>query len=144
MKHTRRPKAFSLIELMVAIFIIASCLLLVIGVFVFLFSSMQKGIDITTGVATSHMIMSKWIYEHYGSLNAGLVDSKYEIVNKVTYTYNIEVKACDADPKLMLVAMKVYWWDRYSRDAHGAGEFFATGYGNFSTDISRYVYKGEN
>jgi len=57
--NLRTRKAFSLVELMVAVFILSTSLLLVIGIFVVIFNSVQKGIDVTAGVSIGEMVLGK-------------------------------------------------------------------------------------
>ncbi len=141
--NVRTRRAFSLVELMVAVFILATSLLLIIGIFVVIFNSVQKGIDVTAGMSIGEMVLSKYIFENYSTLASGAGQSDVVRVNHVPYNYNISVSSVEGAEakKLFRVACKIYWWERGSRSAQGAGEYFAQGYGNYSADIIRFVYK---
>jgi len=140
----RTRRAFSLVELMVAVFILATSLLLIIGIFVVIFNSVQKGIDVTAGVSIGEMIMGKWLFNNYSTLAAGMTESDIVTVNKVPYNYIISVSSVEGTgmaDKLFRVACKIYWWERSSRSSQGASDYYAQGYGSYSADIIRYVYK---
>ncbi|MHC9540634.1 MAG: type II secretion system protein J [Vulcanimicrobiota bacterium] len=142
--NLRTRRAFSLVELMVAVFILSTSLLLIIGIFVVIFNSVQKGIDVTAGVSIGETIMSKWLFNNHSSLAAGMTESDIVTVNKVPYNYIISVSSVEGTgmaDKLFRVACKMYWWERGSRSAQGAQQYYAQGYGSYSADIIRYVYK---
>ena len=140
MKHPGRNRAYSIIELMVAVFIISTCLLLIIGMFVFIFNSTQKGIDLTAGVVAGEQFLSKYIYDNYNTL-APTSQSSTFLLNKVNYYYDLSVEALDPATELFRVQLTIYWWDPKSRMSQTSSEGFAQGYGAFKTDLVRYYYK---
>lgn len=106
-------RGFSLVELMVCIFIISSCLLLIIGLFTFLFNSSRKGLDLTAGISAGEMIMEEFLYNSKDELqtNGGLPieTSINKTVNGVTFLCDINVTS-PVYNKLRKVEATIYWW----------------------------------
>ncbi|MDQ7822702.1 MAG: prepilin-type N-terminal cleavage/methylation domain-containing protein [Candidatus Eremiobacteraeota bacterium] len=134
-------RGFSIIELMVAVFILSTCLLLIIGIFTFLFNSVQKGVDLTTGMAIGEMALNKYLWNNYGNVSSAGEVNQTETINKMPFYYNIRSEPVDADSRLLRVSCRIYWWEKGARSNTGAGEFYAQGYGMFAADIVRYVYE---
>jgi prepilin-type N-terminal cleavage/methylation domain-containing protein len=112
MRKTR--KGFSLIELMVAVFILSSSLLLIIGMFTFLFNSSKKGVDITAGTAAGEMILEEYLYSNqvaiYNMHNSPISTvNLIRSVNGVTFRCEIQVSTPAAD-SLRKVDATVYWF----------------------------------
>ncbi|GEM_PF-1101738 len=107
-------RGFSLIELMVAIFILSSSLLLILGLFTFLFNSSRKGIDLTAGVAAAELMMEEYLYKnsegassiYYDTLGKTVSDSK--TINGVKFHCDIAISAPAGN--LRKVDATVYWW----------------------------------
>jgi len=114
---------FSLIELMVAVFIMSSALLLIIGMFTFLFNSSKKGVDLTAGTAAAERIMEEWLYSNE-SMIYGLAGSSYTVdmvrppVNGVTFRCRIFVSSPAG--ALRKVNATVYWWVNADGSAIGS------------------------
>jgi len=73
-----------------------------------------------------------------------MTESNIVTVNKVPYNYTISVSSVEGTgmaDKLFRVDCKIYWWEKGSRSASGSQDYYAQGYGNYSADIIRYVYK---
>jgi prepilin-type N-terminal cleavage/methylation domain-containing protein len=120
-----QKRGFSLIELMIAIFIISCVLLLMIGLFTLLFSTSKKGVDMTAGIAAAEKIMEEYLYANDGAIkllsfsldSSGMgappkASSGTDSVNGVTFFYVIYVsRAKDVNtPKLRQVEETIYWW----------------------------------
>jgi len=104
-------RGFSLVELMVAIFILSSSLLLIIGLFTFLFNSSRKGIDLTAGVAAGELIMEQYLYIHESDIYNNTTGGTYsdsKTINGVKFHCDIVISAPVGN--LRKVDATVYWW----------------------------------
>jgi prepilin-type N-terminal cleavage/methylation domain-containing protein len=151
---------FSLIELMVAVFILSSALLLIIGMFTFLFNASKKGVDLTAGTAAAERYMEEWLYQNE-SMIYGLASSNYQVdmvkpaLNGITFRCRIFVSSPAA--ALRKVNTTVYWWVNADGSAIGAKSYrvqqadgswttvtTAQGkiaeYGNTYTTITKFIF----
>lgn len=143
MKETPEEKGFSLIELMLAVSIIATALLLFIGVFLAMFKSSQKGVDLTAGTVVAESVLSQYLYDRQemsGGLPVNLIDNVGSPVtgtatlNKTIFTYEITCQDVGTG-NLKKIDVIVWWW----QDA-GPRKEYKSGYGKLNVSISRLVY----
>lgn len=109
----KKKSGFSLIELMVAIFIISTTLLLVIGVFSMLFNATQKGIDLTVGTSAGESILEEYIYSNQETIrnNGGeaVEASINKTINGIQFLCRINVSE-SIHEKVRKINATVYWW----------------------------------
>jgi prepilin-type N-terminal cleavage/methylation domain-containing protein len=141
-----QKRGFSLIELMMAIFIISCVLLLMIGLFTLLFNTSKKGVDMTAGIATAEMLMEEYLYQQDSVMKAPTFAFTSELnasgtksLNGVTFTYYIHVsKAKDNNSvKFRQVEETIYWWQN---SAHTQGAAFAKSQGMTFTKITKCIW----
>ncbi|MHC9544421.1 MAG: prepilin-type N-terminal cleavage/methylation domain-containing protein [Vulcanimicrobiota bacterium] len=104
-------RGFSLVELMVAIFILSSSLLLIIGLFTFLFNSSRKGIDLTAGVAAAELMMEEYLYRGASDIYNSTAPSFYaqdRAINGVNF--HCEIVISEPKGNLRKVDATIYWW----------------------------------
>ncbi|MGV8122463.1 MAG: prepilin-type N-terminal cleavage/methylation domain-containing protein [Candidatus Xenobiia bacterium LiM19] len=104
-------RGFSLVELMVAIFILSSSLLLIIGLFTFLFNSSRKGIDLTAGVAAAELMMEEYLYRGASDIYNSTTGEFYaqdRAINGVNF--HCEIVVSSPVGNLRKVDATVYWW----------------------------------
>jgi type II secretory pathway pseudopilin PulG len=151
MRKTRcqfKNTGFSLVEVVLAIAIVATSLLLFIGVFLTMFRASEKGVDLTAATVVAESQLNKFLYwkqEQEGGLDGlGLVGDAVEPGgsgkvkhNTIEYTYEIKSRIADpAMPNLRKVDVTVYWW---GDDANPTVQT-KTGYGNLHVTLSKLIY----
>ena len=149
-------KGYSFLELMLSMTIILIAMISIIGLFVSLFKSSQKGLDLTNGMVVAESVMNQYIYDKQelsGGLYSNLTDNSAspftgttendygdELSHKTIYSYEIicrDVKTT-APLDLKKLDVTVSWW----RDPAKESEY-RTGYGRLTVHISRLVYTSE-
>lgn len=155
-KRSKLNNGYSLVELMLSMTIILIAMISIIGLFVTLFRSSQKGLDLTNGLVVAESVMNQYIYdkqEMAGGLYSNLTDNSAspvtgttendygdELSHKTIYSYQIicrDVKTT-APLDLKKLDVTVSWW----RDPEKESEY-KTGYGRLTVHISRLVYTSE-
>ena len=118
MKDNLEKEGFSLIELMLAVSIIATSLLLFIGVFFAMFKSSQKGVDLTAGTVVAESVLAQYLYDRQemsGGLPLNLVDNVGSPItgtttlNKTIFTYEITCQDTGTG-NLKKIDVVVWWW----------------------------------
>ncbi|MDQ7825628.1 MAG: prepilin-type N-terminal cleavage/methylation domain-containing protein [Candidatus Eremiobacteraeota bacterium] len=109
-----KEKGFSIVELMVAIFILSTCLLLIIGLFTFLFNSTKKGVDLTAGTAAAELMLEEFLYQNEAAIYSGTYGPSTPIsitksLNNVNYLCDINVSNA-VNNSLRRVDATIYWW----------------------------------
>jgi len=125
---------------MVAIGILATALVLVIGVFMLGLTASQKGADLTAGTVVAEFIMDEYIYgidftdmPNPAAGTAIQAGAGTYSLNNTDYSYSIDVTSIDTDLKKLDV---VVWWWAQSPDDPGR-----QGFGQLKTTLSRLVYR---
>ena len=107
-----KKRGFSLIELMVGVFILSSSLVFVIGIYGRLIKSSETSANITVGTSAGMKIMEDFLSENEGKyLKDGSVFGNMNI-NSVQYFYIIDVSSPvshSSDP-VKKVDVTVFWW----------------------------------
>ncbi|MCD4784384.1 MAG: type II secretion system GspH family protein [Candidatus Eremiobacteraeota bacterium] len=143
MKKPPEEKGFSLVELMIAVSIIATALLLFIGVFFSMFKSSQKGVDLTAGIVVAESALSEYLYDRQemsGGLSTNLVDNVGSPItgtttlNKTIFTYEITCQDVGTG-NLKKIDVVVWWWQDTALKKE-----FKSGYGKLNVSISRLIY----
>jgi hypothetical protein len=125
---------FSFLELMVSLSILATSILLVLGLFVHLFNASQKGVDLTAGTVAGESALQEFLYDtpwpaqRLASPYSGMVP-----LNNQSYLYYIYVQ--DLNTSLKRVDMIVTWWNR------SPDKTAKEGYGMLKTEIARLIYR---
>lgn len=144
-KIINRPNGFSLLELVFAIGILGLAILMVVGLFVNLFRSSQKGVDLTAGTTVAEAELNRFLYkqqETAGGLEAlpsgGSVADQGNVVSS-NQRYYYKISSSDAgSTELKKVDIVLWWWDgdRGQDDL----SYRRTGYGKLQVRMSRLVY----
>lgn len=147
-------------ELVISVGIISTAILLVVGVFTFLFKSSQKSVDMTSGTVVAESIMQdmmfRIMYDHttrvnfYNSDVAGMYASETAVevssrsYNGSQYFYTIYLTDCSglgsnsANP-MCKMSVVVNWWDQ----GGGIPGRSRSGYGTLAVELTRLiVYSG--
>jgi type II secretory pathway pseudopilin PulG len=139
----RTVSGFSLIELVLAVSIVATALLLFIGLFFTMFRASQKGVDLTAGTIVAESVLNQYLYdqqEKTGGLTVNLVDnsgSPYTgttSLNKTIFTYEITCQDTD-NTDLKKVDVQVWWWQ-----GDVAKQDNKEGYGKLNVKLTRLVF----
>lgn len=107
-----KKRGFSLIELMVGVFILSSSLVFVIGIYGRLIKSSETSANITVGTSAGMKIMEDFISENEGQpLKDGSVFGNMNI-NSVQYFYIIDVSSpvSHAPDPVKKIDVTVFWW----------------------------------
>ncbi len=155
-KRLKLNNGYSLLELMLSMTIILIAMISIIGLFVSLFKSSQKGLDLTNGLVIAESVMNQYIYDkqelsgglfsnltdNTASPETGTTETDYgsEFSHKTIYSYEIicrDVKTT-APLDLKKLDVTVSWW----RDSAKESEY-RSGYGKLTVHISRLVYTSE-
>ncbi len=144
----KNKKGFSIIELMIGILILSSTIVMIVGLYTYLFKVSQKGVDLTAGTAVGEKVLEEFIQEamtkpiektdggHYAkkvsALTSGNVFVGSKSVNSSKFYYVIEVSGDlnNSDYRLMKVDATIRWWDntggldslQTKSDAQGSNE----------------------
>lgn len=153
---------YSLLELILSMAIILVAMISIIGLFVTIFRSSQKGLDLTNGMVVAESVMNQYIYdkqEMTGGLYANLTDNTASphtgktkrdnpneeelwpgFSHKTIYTYKVVCTDVKTTPPLDLkkLDVTVTWWRDPARESE-----YKTGYGRLTVHISRLVYTSE-
>ena len=154
----KNDNGFSLMELMLSMAIIVVALVSIIGLFISLFRSSQKGMDLTNGMIVAETVLNQYLYDKqgmlgglYGNLIENVADPETgttsdselygeDFKSRTIYTYEIicrDVK--NSPPKdLKKIDVTVTWW----RDPDKEGEY-KSGYGRLVVKLSRLVYTSD-
>ncbi len=125
---------FSFLELMVSICILASSIMLILGLFVHLFNASQKSVDLTAGTVVAESVLQKYLYDTpFPPQNLAIPYSGVVQLNNQAYIYTIYVQ--DINSSLKRVDAVVTWWNRTPDRASKEG------YGMLKTEISRLIYR---
>lgn len=151
-------------ELIVTIGIVATAILLVVGVFTYLFSASQKSVDLTAGTVVAESIMQdmvlKIMYDDktketwYNADVAGAysnqttIESGIRSYNRAQFSYKIYLTDCaglDADGSnqptgfvgspMCVIAVAVTWWDQ----GGGVTGSARRGYGQLAVELTRFL-----
>lgn len=141
-------KGFSLIELMIAVAIMASAIILVVGVFVAGMKATQKSADLTAGVIVGEFALQGYvqgIFDKNFDTLIGNISGTYTL-NNVIFAYQIDVTDVDVDNskappvvKMKNLVVTVSWWGGDSNAARGAGD--EVSFGMLKTSLSRMIYR---
>ncbi len=107
-----KKRGFSLIELMVGIFILSSSLVFVIGIYGRLIKSSETSANITVGTSAGMKIMEDFLSENEGKALDDLSIFGNMNINSVQYFYIIDVSSPIShtpDP-VKKVDVTVFWW----------------------------------
>ncbi len=151
----KRQAAFSLIELLLAFSIIATALLLIIGIFTNVIQSSQKSVDLTAGTILAEYLMDAEMHEILSdkARRDSFFDNDFPMsagnayamgtaatLNQTVFSYVIYNERVEPfttpGNRLKKVDVVVWWWR-----PGGAGEFTVArqGYGYLRTQMSRLV-----
>ena len=154
----KNDDGFSLAELMLSMAMIVVALVSIIGLFISLFRSSQKGMDLTNGMIVAETVLNQYLYDKQGE-PGGLFENLDENISspdtgttsdsalygkdfksRNIYSYEIVCRNVkDSDPKnLKKVDITVTWW----RDANREGEY-KSGYGRLTVKLTRLVYTSD-
>jgi type II secretory pathway pseudopilin PulG len=156
-KFPGQTKGFSMVELVFAIAVIATSLLLFVGIFFTMFRATQKGVDLTAGTVVAESKLASFLYnvqEHSESPydtrfpngldslkdDGSVVDSGGEDLNRVKFSYEIRSWKVSTDPALVnlrKVEITTWWWGDNNNPTVVQNK---AGYGKLSVVISRLVY----
>ena len=120
-----KKRGFSLIELMVGVFIISAIIVMVCSLYTYLFKISQKGVDLTAGTAVGEKVLEEFV-EANKTLKAGTFTGSKSVNTSVFY-YVIEVSGDIASGEFGLkkVDITIRWWDGKNTD-ESLGSQFAT------------------
>ncbi|MCE1248390.1 MAG: type II secretion system GspH family protein [Firmicutes bacterium] len=136
-------KGFSLIELVLAVSIVATALILFIGIFFAMFRASQKGVDLTAGTVVAESVLNQYLYdqqEKTGGLPVNLTDnsgSPYTgttSLNKTIFTYEITCQDTDSTD-LKRLDVQVWWWQ-----SDATRQDNKEGYGKLHVKLTRMVF----
>jgi len=144
-------------ELVISVGIISTAILLVIGVFTFLFRASQKSVDLTAGTVVAESIMEneleQFIYNptlrmavmtNHASYNNTILESGTKSYNGSNFTYGIYVtdlsnmgSTSSITQNYPIISMNVVcsWWD----SGGGLAGSARTGYGLLSVEMTRIL-----
>lgn len=139
-----QSRGFSLVELVFAIGALAVAFLMIVALFLSLFKSSQKSLDLTTGTLVAESAMAQYLYglqEQPGGLADNLKDNTANPfrgssrLNQTEYYYEI---LCNdlGTADLKKVSVRVWWWEENPDRKENPRQ----GYGKLSVEISRIVY----
>lgn len=156
MPERRSRAAFSLMELLVAFAIIATALLLIIGIFTNVIESSQKTVDLTSGTMIAEYLMDAEVYQIMNnparrtnffnnpapmSGATAYAMGTAATLNQTVFSYVIYSEQIGAPfnvngNRLMKIDVIVWWWR-----PGAAGEFTKArqGYGYLRTQLTRLV-----
>lgn len=143
-------KGFSLLEIIIAIGVLAIAIVTVTALFTKVLRGSQKSVDLSRGTMLAQAIISERIYNTFDDdvvkdlwwtrVDAGIYAGpsnfwESQTVNDMRYVlYAAPVTALGAQPyRAAKVDVVVWWWD--SQQTGGARE----GYGELRTEVSRLV-----
>lgn len=144
-------------ELMVSIGILATAILLIVGVFTFLFSSSQKSRDLTAGAIAAESFLQEWIEGYMSDADTwsgilrdlGKKSGKFTVktstssMNHTNFTYSIYSENLNSllgtDKPLIKLTIVCQWWDNNS----ALPGVTRQGYGQLSVELSRLIYDGD-
>ncbi|MCL5774268.1 MAG: prepilin-type N-terminal cleavage/methylation domain-containing protein [Firmicutes bacterium] len=142
-----RRKGFSLIELMIAVAIMASAIILVVSVLVAGMKATQKSADLTTGIIVGEFALQGYvqgIFDRNFDTLIGNISGTYTLNNTI-YTYQIDVTDIDIDNskappvvKMKNLLVTVSWWGGDSGATRTGDE---VSFGMLKTSLSRMVYR---
>lgn len=144
-----RHLGFSLVELMISIGILATSLLLVVGIFMTVTRASQKSLDLTAGTIIAESVLSRELYSIMGddTTRAGFFaanDPSVPIVqgterlNQTVFTYLIyanTVMGGEVGNRVKKVDTVVWWWNEGGSSVAGV----RPGYGFLRSEVSRLV-----
>ena len=136
-------------ELLVAIGILATCLVMVVGVFLTVTRASQKSLDLTAGTIVAQSILSRELYGIMGSdaARSNFFSGSYatdpfvegtERLNQAVFTYRIyatPVMIGDMGNRVMQLNAVVWWWN----DEGSAPSEGRAGYGYLRSELTRLV-----
>lgn len=129
-------RGYSLLELMVAIGILAASILLILGLVVHLFNASRKGVDLTSGIVAGKSALQEFLNETpWPAPRLAIPYSGMVPLNNQSYLYYIYVQDLVSDAygaSLKRVDMIVTWWTQ-NPDIKG--------YGMLKTEIARRIYR---
>lgn len=135
-----KDRGFSLVELMIAIGILATAIILIMGVFLMGLDASQKGADLTAGTVVARFILDEYIYGmDFAGMPSPATGSTLPAgtgtyaLNNTNYSYSIDVTAVDHDLKKLDVS--VWWWGSSPGSSTRAGQ------GQLKTNLSCLVYR---
>ncbi len=152
----KKSRGFSLVELMVSMGIIATTLLMIMGVFMTVFKSSQKAVDMTAGTIFAESVMNKELRTIMSdsTLRGRFFTLNYSInpyvegverLNNALFTYkmyasDISMPSWRTDNKMKKVDVVVWWWAAGSEhDTVTTGRDSRSGYGILRTEVTRIV-----
>lgn len=108
-----KKRGFSLIELMMGVFIVSATIVMICSLYTYLFKVSQKGVDLTAGTAVGEKVLEEFLEQNKDELILGtFIGSKK--VNTSTFYYVIEVSGDSvgvSDYSLRKVDATIRWWD---------------------------------
>jgi prepilin-type N-terminal cleavage/methylation domain-containing protein len=144
-----RQPGFSLIELLVALGILATTLVMVVGVFLTVTRATQKSLDLTAGTVVAQSILSREIYEamSHDTSRRFFFNKDYsnepwvrgtERLNQTVFTYLLyanTVMNTGVGNRVKKVDAVVWWWNEEAASVPGA----KAGYGFLRSEVTRLV-----
>lgn len=141
-------------ELMISVGILSVAILLVVGVFTFLFSASQKSVDLTAGTVIAQSIMQdtvnrctydadfrRTLFTNHGVYSAEtVIQAGAKSYNGTDYSYSITVQELAAlgsssvNPMFSL-GVTCWWWD----SGGGLPGAMRQGYGKLSVELNRII-----
>lgn len=156
------PRAFSLMELMISVGILATAILLVTGVYLFLFRASQKSVDLTAGTVVAESILKEWqqrlsydvatstAFRNSTYATDTLIDSSTKSLNNAVFTYNLYAMDVNSllglsttpnppPPPIRRLRIVCSWWDN-GRGLPGTDR----GLGLLTVELNRMVMYDAN
>lgn len=140
-------KGFNLIETMIAVALVSCCLLMMTALFIYMFKSSQKGVDLTMGSVVGSRVLDKFVEENrlilndFGSDPAEMSGSVS--VNGNVYFYTVKVTS-KSDPDMLgpakMVSAQVSWFDQKDLTEGETVRKFKDNYGALSCTVNKIVY----
>ncbi|MBM3460589.1 MAG: hypothetical protein FJX76_00620 [Armatimonadetes bacterium] len=147
-------------ELIISVGILSTAILLVVGIFTFLFKASQKSVDMTAGTIVAESILQEYIYSLRtgGRLDKFMTATKdaadkdayasdVRHLNKTDFFYTLYVQDITAllppevpsSQQLRKLRIVCNWWEQ----AGGLPGRARAGYGQLSVEVSRIIYEGD-
>ncbi|MBQ7568515.1 type II secretion system protein [bacterium] len=151
----KKSTGFTLMELLLAISIIATVMLYLIGIFTTGLRANRKAVDLTAGTLVAESVISQELYgilsdpDKSSSFFSHVYGSTTPCVQGTTtlsstkFTYKMFVNDVsgfnDANNKMKKVDVQVWWWNNENADANSQAASFRQGYGVVSVGLTRLV-----
>lgn len=149
----RGDPGFSLAEMIMSIGILSTALLLVVGVFTYLFNASQKAVDMTAGTVVSGSVMQGIVnrinydtatntaFFQHAYAEGSLIETGTYKLNQADFTYRIyahDVGALTLGAQMKQLTVVCTWWDSGGSVPGGA----RAGFGQLQVEMTRFMLYG--